>query len=120
MTVFAANCMESWNANMLEEQLFKWRIKWQVVWKSEFLRTTYVPVHIKLTTSVADPDPWSGAFVTPGSGSGMNSPDHISESLETIFGVKILKFFDADPRSGIKIPDPQSLLTTPFSVLSVP
>jgi hypothetical protein len=24
----------------------------------------------------------------------MNSPDHISESLETIFWVKILKFFD--------------------------
>jgi hypothetical protein len=26
----------------------------------------------------------------PGSGSGMNNPDHISESLETIFWVKIL------------------------------
>jgi hypothetical protein len=33
-----------------------------------------------------------------GSGSGMNNPDHISESLETIFGVKILK---------LNIPDPQ-------------
>jgi hypothetical protein len=33
-----------------------------------------------------------------GSGSGMmNYPDHISESLETIFGVIILKLFDADP-----------------------
>jgi hypothetical protein len=32
-----------------------------------------------------------------GSGSGMNNPDHISESLEIIFPVKILKFFDADP-----------------------
>jgi hypothetical protein len=47
-----------------------------------------------------------------GSGSGMNNPDHISESLETIFWVKILKFFDADPgwkkfRSGINIPDTQ-------------
>jgi hypothetical protein len=31
-----------------------------------------------------------------GSGSGMNNPNHISESLETIFGVKILKFFDGD------------------------
>jgi hypothetical protein len=31
-----------------------------------------------------DPDP------------GMNIPDHISESLETIFWVKILEFFDAD------------------------
>jgi hypothetical protein len=32
-----------------------------------------------------------------GSVSGMNSPDHISERLETIFWVKILRFFDADP-----------------------
>jgi hypothetical protein len=34
------------------------------------------------------------------SGSGMNNPDHIFSSLETIFwvlGVKILKFFDAGP-----------------------
>jgi hypothetical protein len=30
----------------------------------------------------------------------MNNLDHISESLETIFWVKILKFFDADPESG--------------------
>jgi hypothetical protein len=34
-----------------------------------------------------------------GSGSGMNNPDHISESLETIFWVKILKFFDGEPGS---------------------
>jgi hypothetical protein len=27
----------------------------------------------------------------------MNNPDHISESLETIFWVKILKFFNVDP-----------------------
>ncbi len=27
----------------------------------------------------------------------MNNPGQISESLETIFGVKILKFFSADP-----------------------
>jgi hypothetical protein len=32
----------------------------------------------------------------------MNNPDHISESLETVFGVKILKFFEADPRSGLE------------------
>jgi hypothetical protein len=49
----------------------------------------------------------------------MNIPDHISESLETIFWLKILKFFDADPESfesgfgmekdgsGINIPNPQ-------------
>jgi hypothetical protein len=36
-----------------------------------------------------------------GSGSGMNNPDHISESLENIFGVKTLKFFDASPGSGM-------------------
>jgi hypothetical protein len=36
-----------------------------------------------------------------GSGSGMNNPDHISESLATIFGVKILKFLDADQGSGM-------------------
>ncbi len=32
---------------------------------------------------------------------GMNNPDHISESLETIFCVKILEFLDVDPGSGI-------------------
>jgi hypothetical protein len=33
----------------------------------------------------------------------MNIPDHISESLETILWMKILKFFDADadPEPGI-------------------
>ncbi len=30
----------------------------------------------------------------------MDITDHISESLETIFWVKILKFFDADPDPG--------------------
>jgi hypothetical protein len=30
----------------------------------------------------------------------MNNPDYISESLETIFGPKILRFFDADPDPG--------------------
>ncbi len=32
----------------------------------------------------------------------MNNPDHISENLETIFGLKYLKFFDADPGSGME------------------
>jgi hypothetical protein len=38
------------------------------------------------------------------SGSGMNNPDHIPypRSLETIFWVKILKFFDVDPGGGIR------------------
>jgi hypothetical protein len=37
----------------------------------------------------------------------MNIPDHISESLETIIWVKILKFFDVDPGSG-NFFDPES------------
>ncbi len=62
-------------------------------------------------SSVADPYPGSGAFLTPGSGmdrksaSGSGIRDEQPESyfLELrnhffgFFGVKILKFFDADP-----------------------
>jgi hypothetical protein len=58
--------------------------------------------------SFVDPDPGSGAFLTPVSGiwdvkisgSGMNIPDNFSESLGTVLGSKILKFFDADPDPG--------------------
>ncbi len=69
-------------------------------------------------TSVAEPDPGSGMNKS-GSGSGMNSLDHISDSLETIFGLKyfnpLMRIRDgksSDPgwekfRSGINIPDPQ-------------
>jgi hypothetical protein len=32
----------------------------------------------------------------------MNNLDYISESLKPIFWVKILKFFDADPGSGME------------------
>jgi hypothetical protein len=62
-------------------------------------------------TSIADPYPGPGAFLTPGSGlgkksgsgSGMKTPDHIySECFETIFWVKILKFFEADAGSGME------------------
>jgi hypothetical protein len=38
-----------------------------------------------------------------GSRSGINNPDHIIERIETIFWVKILKFFDADPGSEIHL-----------------
>jgi hypothetical protein len=41
-----------------------------------------------------------------GSGSGISNPDYISESLKTIFWVKILKFSYADP--GWKNSDPRS------------
>jgi hypothetical protein len=83
----------------------------------EIFTKTRVPVCLVLR--IWDPvpfrplDPGSGAFLTPrsggwvinqdpGSGSGINNPDHISESLETIFWVKIRKFFDADPGSGME------------------
>jgi hypothetical protein len=39
-------------------------------------------------------------------GSEVDNPNHISEGLETIFWVKILKFFDVDPGFGINITDP--------------
>jgi hypothetical protein len=42
-------------------------------------------------------DPGSGMGKKSGCRSGMNNPDHFSESLETIFRVKILKFFAVDP-----------------------
>jgi hypothetical protein len=60
-----------------------------------------------------------------GSGSGMNNPDHISESLKNFFGLKYLNSFmwirgpglnkfgsgirdgkKSDPGTGINIPDP--------------
>jgi hypothetical protein len=42
-------------------------------------------------------DPWIRNGKNSGSGSEKNNPDHISESVETLFWVKIFKFFDADP-----------------------
>jgi hypothetical protein len=60
-------------------------------------------------------EPWirdPGWVKKSGSGSGMNNPDNICESLETNFWVNILKFLDVDPGwkkfgSGINTPDPQ-------------
>jgi hypothetical protein len=34
-----------------------------------------------------------------GSGSGLNIPDHFSESLQTVFWIKMLTVFNADPGS---------------------
>jgi hypothetical protein len=54
--------------------------------------------------SLADPKPLypgSGLGKKSRSGSVINIPDHIPESLETIFGFKILKFYDVDPGSEI-------------------
>jgi hypothetical protein len=57
-----------------------------------------------------DPGSGMGKISESGSGfgTGMNNPAHISGSLETIFWVKILKFFYADSRmkkfgSGIQV-----------------
>ncbi len=52
--------------------------------------STSVSCSHHLIFSVADPDPGSGMFI----------PDHISESIETIFWVKILNFLVEDPGSG--------------------
>jgi hypothetical protein len=82
-----------------------------------------------LLFSVADPGSGIGCLLTPGSGiwdpgsgmgeshhpdpgSGMNNPDYIFYFLKPFFaflGVKILKFFDEDPGSGmetVRIRDP--------------
>jgi hypothetical protein len=69
-----------------------------------------LPSHILGICSVADPDPGWVKSQDSDPGSGMNIPDHNSESLETIFWAKILKFLDADaeifltldPGSGIE------------------
>jgi hypothetical protein len=44
----------------------------------------------KCTYSFSSLDPGSGWVKRSGYGSGMNNPDHISDSVETIFWVKIL------------------------------
>jgi hypothetical protein len=66
----------------------------------------------------------------------MNIPDHVSERLETIFWVKILKVFDAHPDSGsgtllnldpgwkklgsgTNIPDPQHYIFKPLIFLEI-
>jgi hypothetical protein len=63
---------------------------------------------INTGTGVSDPDPGSGALLTPGSGmgtksrsgSGMNIPEHISESLETVFWGKNTLIRIRDPETS--------------------
>jgi hypothetical protein len=66
-----------------------------------------------------DPDPGSSSFLIPAPDPGLFISDHISKCLLKIFGLKIIKFFVAepdprsvafftlDPGSVINIPDPQ-------------
>jgi hypothetical protein len=71
--------------------------------------------HLNLTRllniNVADPDPGSRGFLTPvfGRREGNQDPDrdeqprsYFRELRSHFFGVKILKFFDADPESGME------------------
>ena len=87
--------------------------------------------------SVADLDPGSGAFLTPGSGRGRKSasgsgirdeqPGSYFPELRNNFfgflGLKILKFFDADPGSGmetVRIRDPGWKKSDPESGINIP
>ncbi len=65
------------------------------------LSTIKTVLRIRIRDPVLFWPPGSGIGKKSGSGSGMNNPDHNSESLETIFWVK-LQFFDADPVFGIE------------------
>jgi hypothetical protein len=52
--------------------------------------------HISAASSVADPDPGSGAFLTPGSGFRDGKKFQIL-IRDYFLKVKLLKFFDVDP-----------------------
>jgi hypothetical protein len=68
----------------------------------EVIKQVIIIITEKLINVLSFADPGSGMGKKSGSGSGMNKPDHIFESLETIFLLKIFKFFDADPGSGME------------------
>ncbi len=70
---------------------------------------TYAMKGSLFKSSVAEPDPGSGAFLTPGSGMGKNSRSrfrdehfgYISESLKTIFWLEtVLRIRIRDPGLG--------------------
>jgi hypothetical protein len=67
-----------------------------------------------LRIRIRDPVFFDPGNQDPDPGAGMNSPENFPKSLETVFWVKIFKFFytDPDPRSGsksrIRDPDPIS------------
>jgi hypothetical protein len=59
----------------------------------------------------------SGAFLTPGSG--MNNPDHIFESLETICWVKYLNYLMRIREGKIRIRDPRRKNSDPGQISPV-
>jgi hypothetical protein len=88
--------------------------------KREQRRWRRQPASLRTLVSSSVGDPGSGALFDPRDPGwtknqdpdpgGMNIPDPVSESLETILWVKILKFFDMDanPDPGWKNSDPGS------------
>jgi hypothetical protein len=67
------------------------------------LSCTQHPQLICLKCSVADPDPGSVAFLTPGSGIRDEQPgSYFRELSNHCLGVKVLKCFDADPGTGME------------------
>ena len=87
---------------VLESRMFS-IIKIFKCWKKFFLPSfikfynfSVVQIQIQDLVPFWPLDPGSGIGKKSGSGSGKNNPDHISESIKTFFGVKILKFFDLD------------------------
>jgi hypothetical protein len=61
------------------------------------IRDTGSRIRCLFDPRIRDPEWVKNQDPDPGSGSGMNVPDHISESLETIFG---LKYFNCLMRIG--------------------
>ncbi len=109
------------------------RIRFRIRVRDPVLFWTLDPIRCYFDPWIRDPG-W-GKNLDPDQGSGKNIPDHISENLEQFLGLKILKFFDADPDrnrdpgsvrsriwdpgwknldpgSGINIPDPQHWRST--------
>jgi hypothetical protein len=94
---------------------YSFRIKKQTFTKDRETNKKLIPAQASRlpSSSVADPNPGSGVLMTPGSGteknrirvrdpgSGMNIPDHISESLKQFFGLMRIRNL-SNPGSGME------------------
>jgi hypothetical protein len=107
----------------------KFSLNWQLI-QNFFITLFPILVRCKISVANPDPDPGSGigCFLTPGSGirdgrksasgSGIRYEQpgsyffrNLKPFFFAFFGVKILKFFDEDPGSGmetVRIRDPGS------------